>query len=943
MIRSFLALPRILAGGALWLALLLLVLLALYQLAGRIGIVYIGAFREDLAELISKQSGVRVSIVDMGGYWQAFDPVIVLKGVMIETDAATPSISEIAMNQALVLDSLEVHPAVLQSVFQQRLVVKELRLGSLVLDLGLLATLQAENELPDEAGLDNNLDWLETIGRLAIPKLSFNEILIRLPEPVVKDTFWRLSDLVIHKDGYHFIGSGTIRDQRGESALAGLRMDIELAEGLAGLTGDVYLEWMSGNFLLPLNAFLEPHAIRLNDVLSTGRLWLALRQGKLQKITADLSLEALQWQKKSELQLPLDRFRGRLHGELDNEERWQVLADNVELQWGGGPPMATRMRFNTEQDGAVLAWERLDAGLLSGLVLATGLGSDSLRDTLQSYAPRGFVDNGNVRLATASDEFNMTANMTDFAVSAVDGIPGARNVNGWLSLNSKEGRVVFSGKEPFLHFPQLYSKGWQFEYGEGSVRWVLHDDATYVAGEALRFINPDQLPGQLRGDFSLWVPDEPGTANDFELSLGVAEASSKLGISFLPDLVVNPAFTRWMTDSVKGGTIKAGGYQYAGLIGTAAPADANVSQMYFDIENGRLQYHPQWPVLEDFSSLIRIRNGDMTATVGSGRLGVSRISSPATITLTQSDEKALLNIAVSHTLRQEDINYWLGETVLRDETGSAFDDWLLSGDNRMSLDVTLPLSDESPPLAALTLDLRKARLRLPDTDLDCNALEGRLYYRSDTGVKGTVSGQCLDQNASMELQTLSWKSGKERIKVTAESRVGSDTLLARLNQPLLSGIVRGDTAGRLELLVPLRGGEHNLSVTSSLQGLGINLPQPFGKMAGASVPVAISASWTGEAADSDWTVDWPGLLRMKFRLQDGAFQQGLLGFGGISSPEYQSEGLWIEGSIPLLILTSGPVCSAIFRPMKRVPRGRQPPGHCSCRRGSAELQSLSGS
>ncbi|MBK8970267.1 MAG: TIGR02099 family protein [Hahellaceae bacterium] len=874
---------------------LFILVLAAYQGAGRLLVGQIHHFSEDLATLISEQAGLTVSIVDLQGGWQQFDPVFGLAGVTIEIprNPATPELG----SHALVLDSLTLIPNVFGSLWARKLIVRELRVGSLVVDLGILSQLSETEGVETPQLPVESPGWLAELGRLAIPKMAFDDILIRLPEPHVKDTFWKLSDLTIRKDGYHFVGSGSLRNQRGDIELATARMDVWLEGGIERMGGTVYLQWDSGNFLLPVNSFIERDELRIDDLESSGQLWLKLKKGQLRQVTAEARLDNLKWRKALDTQKPLDHLDFRIEARRQAEsDQWRALMDQFSLKWGDSGISNAKVRVDIAGRQTDVSWDRLDVGLLVNLFQVVGLGPKGLQDALEAYRPAGFVDGGLLTLSE-DEPFQLTANLADFRVDAVDGAPAGQNIQGWIQVNSRMGEVIFAGRDPFLHFPQLYSDGWRFEYGQGRVYWNLYDNATEVIGENIQFSNPDQKKADLTGEFSLWIPDEPGTPNDFGLSLGVLNTDAVLAPSFVPDKLSSPAFAQWMTDSIRGGEITLGGYQFAGLIGKAAPPDSSVSQMFFEVNQGVLRFHPEWPVLEQFSGRIAMRNGEMTTTIDQGTLGATTLTAPAKLSLSTGDGDSVLVIETAQTIKQADFEYWLRHTPISSVVGDAFDGWSISGKTEVSLRAALPLSGNRPVTTDLSIFLNQAGLEIASPALQCENLTGRFGYRSVAGVKGSANGQCLGESVSIGLDTLSWQAGNEKLRLQVESGLGLSFIQKQTGITQLDAVLEGETRGHLEMGIPLGEGEHTLRLETSLEGMAIGLPAPLGKPAEQKAPLVFSGTWQADPGSSDWTLDWPGRLQMKFQMQNGVFRRGLLGLGGMRSAEYAQDGLWVEGRL----------------------------------------------
>lgn len=877
--------------------LLCIMVLAAYQGLGYTLIGQIYRFTDDLAELISQQTGLGVSIVDLQGEWQEFDPVFNLAGVTIEVPANNAA-GESQESQALVLDSLVIIPDVFGSLWARKLVVREIRVGSLVVDLGILSQLPPREDVVETKPSDEAPVWLQELGRLAIPKMAFDDILIRLPEPHVKDTFWKLSDLTIRKEGYHFTGSGSLRNQRGDVELATARLDVGLRGGVERIGGQVYLEWESGNFLLPVNTFIESEGLRIDDLQSSGKLWLKLKKGRIQQVTAEARLDNLTWRKVLEAQKPLDHFDFRMQLQRGQDPgQWRMLMDQFSLKWGESGISNAKVRIDQNGEQTDVSWDRLDVGLLVNLFQVVGIGPAGLRNALSAYRPSGFADSGLLTLGRQGEPFQLVANLTDFKVEAVDGAPAGQNIQGWIQVNSRMGEVIFAGRDPFLHFPQLYTDGWRFGYGEGRVYWNVYDDATEVIGENLLFMEPDTKAGQLTGDFSLWIPSEPGTANDFGLSLGVIETDATLAPSFVPDKLTSPDFSHWMDESIRGGTITLGGYQYAGLIGKAAPSGSNVSQMFFDVDQGLLRFHPDWPELGQFSGQIAMRNGEMSTTIREGVMGPMALNGPAQLSLSTGDEVPRLIIETTQRIEQDTLDFWLRHTPVSRVVGNAFEGWTISGGTDVSLKVAVPLGGNEPVSTDMSIFLRQAGLQLASPAVKCEKLNGRFGYRSIAGVKGSATGECLGEAVTIGLGTLGWQPGKEKIQLQVESALGLPLLQQQTGMTNLGDILGGQTQGRLEMNIPLGQGEHSLIVRTALDGLAINLPPPFGKLDQQQTPLVFSGAWQDDPSNSDWTLDWPGRLQMKFQIQDGVFKRGMLGLGGISSAEYATDGLWVEGQL----------------------------------------------
>lgn len=880
-------------SSAGYLVLLALVLVAAYVGAGRLAMSQVDRFRGEIEQHLQELSGMQIRIGSLRGGWSAFDPVLQIRDIEIIRNQASPSGS-------LTLDTIRLQPDVIASVRQQRLVFADVAVGPLA------STLSLEDWLYDSAPAADpsaDMDWLVELDRLHISRIRFDEVRLKLPEPHVQDTYWLLDNLVVQKTGLAFRLSATVKNARGDIELANLAGFADMSEGVTKASYRAYLKWNNGRFFLPLNTWLDPYGVRLDEALASGELWVEGHSDGLKKLSGSARFSALEWRYELEPQPDIELLQARFvwEPEADGSAIW---FPEFSLRARGASLLEGPIGWQQHAGGTHFYWQSLDLGGGRDLLLSMRGMPDTLAEKIGAYAPAGEIRSGRFVRWADSEKYELFASLYGLSASAVDGAPAGSGINGGLFANQDGGEVRFQGAGTAFHFPELYSEGWAFDQAQGRILWELQSGAYRVWGKDIFLLNPDGQKAEITAGFNLWVPEPLTEPNDFELSLNVHKAGAELGALLVPDRLASPEFVDWLKRSVKSGDIASAGYQYAGLIGEAAPEGSAVSQFQLDLRDAHLAYHPEWPHLQDFDALVSLRNSTMQASIPRGRIGQTQLLQPASVRLDSTDSSGTLTIEAKQPIAQADLDYWLNAEPLRTHVGETFNGWKLGGGTAIELQVRVPL-DEAPLEADLGFTLKQATLTLPEPDIACRNMNGRVDYLSKDGIRGRLTASCLGQENRVEISTLSWQPGQERIALRANSRGELQRLSETFLEQPVPGWLGGTLDYRFELEIPLSEEQGFIATLSSdLEGVRIDVPRPFGKFEGEASRAVIQARWLTEAENSLVRLDWPGRLFAKGRLEKGVLQRAVISFAAPPVSEPDDRGIWFEGRLPFFDVPS---------------------------------------
>ena len=209
-----------------------------------------------------------------------------------------------------------------------------------------------------------------------------------------------------------------------------------------------------------------------------------------------------------------------------------------------------------------------------------------------------------------------------------------------------------------------------------------------------------------------------------------------------------------------------------------------------------------------------------------------------------------------------------------------------------SLDLDIPLAKDAEPKIVVDFKTDKSRLQLAEPTLDLTQLKGDFRFDSAKGLSGqNISAQAFDRPITAQI-TADGKPGKISTRVTAKGQVTVKRLTdwLKITQPLP---VSGDIPYQLQL--NLDGADSQLMVSSSLKGVAVDLPAPFGMPASQGRDSTFRMTLQG--AERRYWFDYGELANFTFAAPPDKFNEGrgelFLGDGDALLPT--SKGLRIRG------------------------------------------------
>ena len=860
---------------------LALVATALYVSLGRELTPLVAEYQPEVEAKVQQAVGLPVHIGSLEGRWSGLSPILLAHDVQVGEGA-----------NALRLDQVSVAPDMLGSLLARDLRIGRLELSGLSLSLkeGTDGQWQLEG-LPVQQ--DQPMDPQQLLGRLQ-----------QVAELSLLDSQVTLQPLDHQPVALTYVGlnlrSGTSRQRLdlrltlpdGQPLAMNLRTRMR-AEAWRDAQADLYLSLPQSDWSRWVPARLT-REWKLSELKAGGELWLKWAKGGVQNATlrlnapqftgayaertpvslSNLALNAYFQRDEQGLQVQLDslalnlgetRWESRVQVQQRNateqqEELWHVQADRLDLK----PITPILDALAPLPEGLATAIDRLKV---------TG----GLRNVLLDYRPQ---NSGDQRLSFA-------ANLDRVGFDAYHGAPAARNVSGSISGDLGKGELRMDSKDFSLHLYPIFAKPWQYIQANATLTWKLDKEGFTLIAPYLKVLGEE---GKIAGDFLIRLHFDHSQEDYMDLRVGLVDGDGRYTAKYLPQ-VLNAGVDEWLRTAILKGAVDQGFFQYQGSLNHDAVEAARSISLFFKVHDTELAFQPGWPHLTKVSGDVFIEDSGVRIVASKGQLLDTKVRD--------------VFVNIPHAASGQDSHMYIdgafagglgdGVKILQEApigTGSTFAGWHGEGELQGKLDLDIPLVKGQEPKIVVAFKTDKARLKLSEPELELTQLKGDFRFDSAKGLSGEgISAQAFERPVTAQIFA-DGKPGKPNTRVVAKGQVAVKKLTEwlQVGQPLP---VSGEVPYQLQL--NLDGADSQLMVSSSLKGVAVDLPAPFGMAASTGRNSVFRMTLQG--AERRYWFNYGELADFTFAAPSGKLAEGrgelFLGDGAALLPP--GKGLRIRG------------------------------------------------
>ncbi|MCS3902319.1 uncharacterized protein (TIGR02099 family) [Methylohalomonas lacus] len=862
MIRQFYNACWYLVGGLILLAAVAVTIVRLL-LPG------IDDYRADIEQLVSQYSGYPVSIDAVSAQWQGWQPQLHLKGVTLHAPEGGRPLAGFA--------SADIRLAVLASLWHQQpmpesLVISGARLKLIHSRDGLLRFTDqrfdsASTTNPEQTGQFGN--WL-----LSQPLISLRDTRLLVIDEQGNQPPLRLSDTTLnlrHWQGRTQIdGAARLPQHYGDAVR--FAMDINGDLLTSDWAGTIYIE---GRKIKP-SAW--PQYSRWQDInIRAGRadvrLWSKWQNARLSHVNGLLALEDTLVRGHGNSNL-IREFSGMFNLQRDSDDSWQAAARISRLQtWNGNWP-ETILRASGKRTAS---GQRVESAYVSHLAIEDVIGlagmdgrlATTLADWTGSNQPHGHIEQLLYRHETA-DGWQLSGRLSEVGIDSISQRNRVSGISAEFALNEQRGRLRLASQTLGIADPTLFAAPINDIGVTGTVDWFRHaGDSWLLRSDGLHIdTRPQRL--SLRGKLQLDGAD--GTHVDLAATLSGGD------IEPLKRFIPQPAkdkLKNWLRDGLVSGRLARADLVLRGDLDEFPFKDG---QGQFKLESQfndvNMVYHPEWPPIYHIDGEVSIDDDRLIVRIPGADVYNARLHDvEATISDLYAEDHTL-NIDGQARGSTADARRFLQDSPLRERGAiQRLLDLELAGDLDIDLALAVALFPEGEDVVSGEIELLDNRIVSPGLGLTLEQARGYIAFNNDkidsrdlratyyeTPVDLTISRAAGD-NAPVRLR-MQGRADVDLLERIVRDKIADSTTATKL----LREHVQGASYWQFEIEAATPGDKaEQLSISSDLDGMALDLPPPLGKPATERRPLQLQLELADgtDAAVTGLTLDYADILNAR--------------------------------------------------------------------------------
>lgn len=652
-----------------------------------------------------------------------------------------------------------------------------------------------------------------------------------------------------------------------------------------------------------------------------GAFWLELQASKLQHAQGKLDINALQISNGTADESPLfaaQRVATRLDYRQDapgqTNAGWTLNLDQLQVQQGDSDWPETGLTLAV----APLPGVDAESGAQSGQQMQIAVDylrietvlplltrflavSEEQRVLLQQLALAGELRKLQLAFVHRDgqfSEFMYQTRFSDIHNTAVDNIPGVSALSGKLAGNPQRGVLELDSHAAHIVFPKLFREPLQLNTVTGRVDWSRQADRLRIETSILVAENDDI---RTRSRLRLDIPND-GSKPLLDLQSTFANGQVQSTYKYLP-VGIMPAHTvEWLDRALVSGQLSSGGVLYQGRLGDF-PFDKATGRMEVraSVTDAVLDYKEGWHRIEGLEAELTFINRGMQIRGVAGKVLGSDLQDVDVRIDDLAHARLVINGGATGSLA--DMLRFVQESPIGTGAAEALSTLQATGDTQLKLGLMIPLAEHKPTEVDGRLQLTGNGLALTEWDIALEKLTGELRFTHKNVNGSDLRGNLLGVPVNISVDEV--ESGKSSLtRVRATGRLPLLERLHKLGGPFVERFT-GGSDWLTTLFIPLQssGASAHVELQSDLRGIGIDLPEPFGKSVEEAGKLTLRAELKPRAL---------GPLQLQYAEHSAAFElerrdtqlemsRGTLKFSATDAQLPKTAGIHVLGSLPVFV------------------------------------------
>lgn len=623
------------------------------------------------------------------------------------------------------------------------------------------------------------------------------------------------------------------------------------------------------------------------------QLWADLSQGKFQHAQANIKLRHLAWiDKQSKKNQLIQTIKANLAWET-TKEGWQLSGDHVQLRLGNTrwPENSFLLRYQSKEP----AYFVYIKNVIIDSLLSLSLPWPDAFSPILAMNPQGYFHDSQIRIKNNTLDYILTR-FSALKWQSQNQWPSVRNLSGVLHWQPNTGELRLAGKKTVIipnDYPPL-----KFSVIDTAFAWEKLSDGLKINMHRFLINHPNiniNAAGTL-SQYGAGLPSQLALKGQFS-----ANNVQRL-MNYLPRAHLKPKLVDWLKHDVKRIGKLAGSFALNGP-SAAFPYDKEPGEFWINshLSGVDLVFAPHWPLTKAIEGYLRVNKRNLEAdivnanlkgiVVNNGNLRVDDIGLDKETLLIHSKISANSDKALAYVLSSPLSQKLSVLTILK-----------MQGLLDLDLQLEAPLYPENDTILAfgdLNFNNNQVTVHHSLHELNLKDLNGSLQFDQQGVLDSNFKAFILNTPADLVIKSI--HSPKPYTQVNLAWQTTMAILHQKFDTPLFA-LMEGPLS--LNSVLKLTDDPNDLDhflVRSSLEGVSIDLPPPYGKAKQTKAPLTI---------DFDFNPKKEARLRINYdnrlssymlygsKKEIFALRKGEIRLGSGKAQEQNHDGLQVIGFLP---------------------------------------------
>lgn len=614
-------------------------------------------------------------------------------------------------------------------------------------------------------------------------------------------------------------------------AFIDFQAELSLNEQLNGQR--FYVHWYGGQLADYANFLPSTFPIIFDHGRVDAKVWVERQQNNKSSVRSDFHFYDLAAHNKSTGEkVAFENLQGKIQAN-EQEKTWDIFGINWQMDHEQ-PFDFTIGQVTCENE---TCWE-LKAHHLNVEKWIQGLALLDLPDSwhkIKQMKPRGMVNYLHLVFNQAQAYQPIQANLTfsDLTIDEGKSHPALTSLHGEMSFAQMEGKLHLTSEKMQLQFSPYWDHGLPITEFDAQIDWQQKGHSCFLWGTTSGNFDDIPIEGNIAATF------EPGMLYpDIEILLHADSFTSTKALSVLPRKVLDNDLIAWLDSAILTGILTN---TTAVIRGNLAdfPFDERqgVFEVQTDLMNVNLDYATPWPALTQLQATLQFKNRSLILSAEKANLeGGILLSAQATIADLSADLPRLRVDAEIKSTLEEGIKV-IHQSPLKESLAKSLAPFTLAGNMNLSLGLEIPMSLQTadPVVVRGLIEVDNAKVENAANNLAIQALQGKVSFTQDSIQSDKLEGIFFNHPANFQINS-ELTANEPQLHILAQGKIAIDSLLDCLKIDEIKSI-GGETDYAVQWITsPGTTTQSQLTVSSTLTGIHIDAPLPFGKKANTARP-----------------------------------------------------------------------------------------------------------